>query len=164
VCPSCKHPLCAKEATCATFPRNLWLIRFLTENKLSSKNSIQKEYSSKNNSSVPKVAVGGQRVLFKQLDKACRRAMSNDQPASAEVTEMQRRLQQERHEERLFLLNLSRICKEKKSQDISFNQKRFITHGLVSKFGDAKAKVIMQEVYGRVRLLRERRGSPQVAV
>jgi hypothetical protein len=159
------------------FPRNNWLIRCLVANQSSSTSTTKNIPRKKVPAGAPKIAVAGQRVLFKQLDRACSRSQSNGYrhtscnihpfalssdtntpppPAPTSTEQEQEQDQDEKQQERLFLLNLSRICKEKKAQDSNFDQKRFVKEGLILNFGETKAKNIMNQVYGRIKLLRER--------
>lgn len=101
VCPTCKHPLqhptstSTSTPTSMVFPRNNWLIRCLLANQSSKQSSIQScskkiEESGSSGSSMSKIrgkkqlppgaptlAAIGQRVLFKQLDRACRRSRAD---------------------------------------------------------------------------------------
>lgn len=104
----------------------------------------------------PKLAPVGQRVLFKQLNRACATTTTTISHISTPPSEDQRQKgQEEKQQERLFLINLSRICKQKKALDSSFDQKKFVKEGLVMKFGDAKAKAIMLQVYSRIKTMRK---------
>ena len=163
VCPSCKHPIHAAGETSVVLPRNNLLIRYMVESrqksgeksnekseeksKVKPKEKTKVKSSKKESAGAPKVKPNGQRVLFKQLD----RAFSNATPSTSSPTSRDQRL-----EERLFLLNLSRICKERKAQDESFDTKRFVAQGLISKFGEETARRILHEVFGRIQVLRER--------
>ena len=184
VCPTCKHPLqhpSAASAAAATsptspatsmiFPRNNWLIRCLLANQAGPKSQQQGQGQGPQKSVVvsrkklpPGTAVTGQRVLFKQLDKACHRSRDTcpsdgggyrcavrEESRGAALTAQE---QKEKQQERLFLMNLSRICKEKRAQNSNFDQKRFVKEGLIMKFGEAKAKSILHEVFDRIRQLR----------
>lgn len=218
VCPTCKHPLqhptstSTSTSTSMVFPRNNWLIRCLLANQSSNQSSNQsypmKRADGSSGSSqskskgkrqlppgAPRLAVTRQRVLFKQLDRACRQSRADSDsdngngtgnsekyncdhtgvaPSSvasshihvaistaravstAQLQEKQERERKEKQQERFFLQNLSRICKEKKAQDSNFDQKRFVKEGLILKFGEARAKSIMHEVFDRIKLLREK--------
>jgi hypothetical protein len=151
ICPTCKNPIDLNGETKVTLPRNNWLIRCLVASQ--SKKAMHNS-TSKVSSGAPKVKPAGQRVLFKQLDKACGRLNVSLQTPSVPRAEQQRL--EERRQERMFLLNLSRICRERKAQNATFDSKRFVTQGLISKFGEAKAKCILHEVYGRIQVMRDR--------
>lgn len=171
VCPTCKHPLSNGDASTAVFPRNNWLIRCLGARQPKSASQPKRV---KLHASAPKVgvpqAVQGQRVLFKQLVRACDRSWdcagrdvsvpraSVSPPtlssSSVEASHPLQLQQEEKQRERLFLLNLSRICKEKKALDNDFDQKRFVKEGLVMQFGEAKARSIILQVNDRIKLQR----------
>lgn len=173
-CPTCKHPLQSVTTAGVTgtssmiFPRNNWLIRCLLAQQSSSKKQHEQPLQLKTMSRGS--ILGGQRVLFKQLDRACKRS-DGERPNSHRFSyscavgetartsglTAEQRLHDEKHQERLFLLNLSRICKEKKARDSSFDQKRFVKEGLILKFGETKAKSIMHQVFDRIKMLREER-------
>jgi hypothetical protein len=151
------------------FPRNNWLIRCLVvtrDKRNSKKNFAAKKVvlsagaptTNNTRSTSDNVSVIGQRVLFRQLDRARKRCESGGGGGSLSTTEQQeqeQRVREQKQQERLFLLNLSRICKEKKAQDSNFDQKRFVKEGLILKFGESKAKTIMFQVHDRIRVLRE---------
>lgn len=163
LCPTCKFPLHTSNAplTGVVFPRNNWLIRCLLANKANIKQQTPKKRK-KLSPGAPKVAVVGQRVLFKQLERARNRACSLDEfsmssPISGNnAITQQQAVQDENHQERMFLLNLSRICKEKKALDSNFDQKRFVKEGLILKYGEVKAKRILYQVFDRIKCMRER--------
>lgn len=168
VCPTCKWPLNNGEGDTVTLPRNNWLIRCLVarQSPSSSQTQTQNQKHSSNFScrqkvpigAPPKVAAAGQRVLFKQLDRACARGLeSGDMSSPVETSEELQQGQALKSQDRSFLLNLSRICKEKKAQDSNFDQKRFVKEGLIMKFGEAKAKVIIHQVFDRIKVLQGRR-------
>jgi hypothetical protein len=110
---------------------------------------INKESKKREKVSAPRVKAAGQRVLFKKLDKALSNTVQS-RPSGRDA----------RYEERIYLLNLSRISKERKTQDANFDAKRFVTQGLVTKFGEETARRILQEVFGRIQVLRQRNEMP----
>lgn len=159
VCPTCKHPLHESSADSVVLPRNNWLVRCLVayqhQHKLQNQNQNQNQSTcidivsslnlNKPCRNVPKPACIGQRVLFKKLDKGREQAGRTAQSS------------EQREAERRFLMNLSRICKEKKIQNPDFDQKRFVKEGLIMKFGEEKAQSILLQVYDRIKVIRDRR-------
>jgi hypothetical protein len=161
-CPACNFPLQGEQGGEMVFPRNNWIVRcLLLSSSSSSSSSVDNggdvdipvardstgKKAAKSCGCAPKVAVMGQRVLFKQLDRAV-----NPSPTYVYSSEAQRlERERQRREERTFLINLSRICREKKAKDPSFDQKRFVKHGLFMKFGEVKAKAILSQVYSRLK-------------
>jgi hypothetical protein len=150
VCPTCKAEIHAPGECHATFPKNIHLMSLINSLGHESDEKAEKKNDNETKSlDAPKVKSVGHLVLFKRLEKATRNA-GQPRPAG----------QDSRHEERLFLLNLSRISKERKAQDANFDAKRFVTYGLVSKFGEETARRILREVFGRIQDLRQRNAMP----
>lgn len=149
VCPECKNPIHEKGESFVDLPRNLYIIRCMNQIGQKSPSKSKVDSKKKKSAGVPKVKPAGQRVLFKKLD----RALSNTLPSTTSNS-------QQMLEERLFLLNLSRICRERKAEDTNFNTKRFVTQGLISKFGEETARRILREVFGRIQVLRDRSTLP----
>lgn len=162
-CPTCKSSLTTSpSATTVMLPRNNWLIRCLVASQPSPQLAPKSASKKRVAPSAPKVAAVGQRVLFKQLDRAC---SSGDLQCSAAASSPSLSREQQldlQRRDRSFLLNLARVCKEKKAQDCNFDQKRFVKEGLVMKFGEAKAKIIIHQVFDRMKILRERKQSAAV--
>lgn len=167
-CPTCKSPLTNSEsATAVMLPRNNWLIRCLVASQSQSSSQVQVAPRSTPRKrlapNAPKVAAVGQRVLFKQLDRAC--GGSGSLQCSGAVTSPSLSREQQHdllRRDRAFLLNLARVCKEKKAQDSNFDQKRFVKEGLIMKFGEAKAKTIIHQVFDRMKVLRDKKLSAAV--
>lgn len=170
VCPTCKHPLSSGDAATVTFPRNNWLIRCLGVRQMNLSSQAKKIRAPV---CVPVSQAQGQRVLFKQLMRACDRTREGGgweaTPPRAPVLSFslattddllhEEKLLEEKKAERSFFLHLSKICKEKKAQDQYFDQKRFVKEGLIMKFGEEKAKRIILQVNERIKLMR-RNNSP----
>lgn len=166
-CPTCKSSLTTCDsATTVMLPRNNWLIRCLVASQPSPQLAPIISSRKRLAPNAPKVAAVGQRVLFKQLDRACSSGGGSSgfqcsAAASSPSLSREQQLDLQRRD-RAFLLNLAKVCKEKKAQDCNFDQKRFVKEGLVMKFGEAKAKIIIHQVFDRMKVLRERKLSAAV--
>lgn len=169
-CPTCKYQLPTSETSSLTFPRNNWLIRYMATSRtcvnfISSQVASETpafttsnpvitienpvitvgkplKYVNTNRVSIKRTAVG-QTLLYKQLNRAFR-----------EVS--QTKVAADKKEERDFLINLTKICKEKKIQNQTFDQKRFVRESLMNKYGEEKANCILRQVYDRIELLRNK--------
>lgn len=57
----------------------------------------------------------------------------------------------QKREEEMFLSQLSRDCKERKKEDPNFDQKKYIRDNLFRRFGEIRAKAVLERIYMRLK-------------